>query len=217
MLVLKILGIVLAAVVLIICLILLLPVHVMLYTREDGSIKLLYRILFLTFGRHPNPKSPIVRIAKELTGLSRLSDLGTVKRSVEDSGISTTAGQIVHILLLLLERVVWLLQYCTLRRLRINAVCAGEDAAEAAMEYGAVCAVVYPLIGFVEGNMKVRERGLEVSIGCAFDRAVGGFSLEAELTVRIWYVALALAHIIRRNVEEEIYKEAGNEQRSKEA
>ena len=216
MIVLKILGILLAAVLLIIFLILMLPVRVVIFTREDGSIKILYKILFLTFGRKPNPRSPILRIAKELTGLSRLSDLGTVKQSLEDSGISATAGQIVHILLLLLGRVVWLLQYCTVKRLKIDAVCGGADAAEAAMEYGAVCAVVYPLIGYVEGNMKVRQKGLDVNIGCDFGQVLGSFALETVISVRIWHVARALLHIVRRNMEEEIYKEAGNEQRRKE-
>lgn len=216
MIVLKILGIVLAAILLIIFLILMLPVRVLIFTREDGSIKILYKILFLTFGRKPNPNSPILRIAKELTGLSRLSDLGSVKRSLEDSGVSATAGQIVHILMLLLGRVAWLLRYCTVRRLKIDAVCAGADPAEAAMEYGAVCAVVYPLLGYVESHMKVRQQGLDVNIGCDFGRALGDFSLETELSVRIWHVARALLHIVRRNVEEEIYKEAGNEQRRKE-
>lgn len=215
--VLKILGMVLAAVLLIFFLILTLPVRVVIFTREDGSIKILYKILFLTFGRKPKPNSPILRIVRELTGLSRLSDLGAVKQSLEHSGVSATAGQIVHILLLLLGRAAWLLQYCTVKRLKIDALCGGTDAAEAAMEYGAVCAVVYPLLGYVEGHMKVRQKGLDVNIGCDFSRALGDFSLETVISVRIWHVARALLHIVRRNMEEEIYKEAGNEQRSKEA
>lgn len=212
MIVLKILGIVLAAILLIIVLILMLPVRVVIFTQADGNIKILYKILFLTFGKKPNPRSLIVRVAKELTGLSRLSDLGAIKKSLNDSGVSATAGQIVHILMLLLGRVVWLLQYCTVKRLRVDAVCAGADAAEAAMEYGATCAVIYPLLGYLEGNMKVRQKGLDINVNCDFSRVLGAFDLEAVISVRIWHVARALVYIIRKNVEEEIYKEAGHEQ-----
>lgn len=212
MIVLKILGIVLAAILLIIVLILMLPVRVVIFTQADGNIKILYKILFLTFGKKPNPRSLIVRVAKELTGLSRLSDLSAIKKSLSDSGVSATAGQIVHILMLLLGRVVWLLQYCTVKRLRVDAVCAGADAAEAAMEYGATCAVIYPLLGYLEGNMKVRQKGLDINVNCDFSRVLGAFDLEAEISVRIWHVARALVYIIRKNVEEEIYKEAGHEQ-----
>lgn len=212
MIVLKILGIVLAAILLIIVLILMLPVRVVIFTQADGNIKILYKILFLTFGKKPNPRSLIVRVAKELTGLSRLSDLGTIKKSLSNSGVSATAGQIVHILMLLLGRVVWLLQYCTVKRLRVDAVCAGADAAEAAMEYGATCAVIYPLLGYLEGNMKVRQKGLDINVNCDFSRVLGAFDLEAVISVRIWHVARALVYIIRKNVEEEIYKEAGHEQ-----
>lgn len=205
-----IVGIVLGAIVLIIVLILLLPVNILIHA-DGGQFKLLYRILFLTFGKHPNPNSILVRAAKELTGISKVSDLGRLKRSVDRTGVSATAAQIADILKLLLGRVVWLLPRCRLKKLHVTAVCTGEDAADAAMDYGTVCAVVYPLVGYVESLIPTRPRGTEIQITCDLSQAEGSFILDAKLSVRIFRVAHALLHIIKENVKNEVYREENHE------
>lgn len=146
--ILLVVGIVLAAFLLLIAVILLLPVRVIIKYGDGDEVKLLYRFLGKTFGENPDPNNIIVKSAKKLTGISRFDSIGTVKGSIEDMGVSATAGQIADILMSLLGRVVWILKYCVAERFFIKAVCAGDDAADAAMEYGAVCAVVYPLVGY---------------------------------------------------------------------
>lgn len=205
-----ILGIVLGAIALIIALILMLPVHILIRADQNG-VKLLYRILFLTFGKHPNPNSVLVRLAKELTGISRVSDLGKLKQSVGRAGVSATAAQIADILKQLLGRIVWILPRCRLNRLRLTAVCTGEDAAEVAMEYGAVCAVVYPLVGYLETLIPTRPRGEDIRVLCDLSQEESGFHADVKLSVRIFHVVRALLHIIRENVKNEVYREVNHE------
>lgn len=205
-----ILGIVLGAVALIIALILALPVHILIYADRNG-VKLLYRVLFLTFGKHPNPNNPVARAAKELIGISKVSDLGRLKRSVGQTGVSATAAQVADILKQLLGRVVWLLPRCRLNRLHLTAVCTGEDAAEAAMEYGATCAVVYPLVGYLETLIPTRARGEDIRILCDLSQAESRFCADVKLSVRIFHAARALLHIIRENVKNEVYREVNHE------
>lgn len=203
--VLLIIGIVLAAIAALIAVILLLPVRVIIKYGDDGEVKLLYRFLGKTFGESPDPNNIIVKSAKKITGISKIDSIGTVKGSIDDMGVSATAGQIVDILMSLLGRVVWILKYCVAERLHIKAVCAGDDAAEAAMEYGAVCAVVYPLVGYFETVMRVRESGFDVDVTCDFESADTVFELDTVLRVRVFYVIRALFHIIKRNVEKQVY------------
>ncbi|MBQ9106802.1 MAG: DUF2953 domain-containing protein [Clostridia bacterium] len=201
-----IIGIVLASLALIIGLILAIPVKVILTNDEEKGVKLLYRLLFWTFGENPDPNNIIVRSAKQITGLSQIDNVKALKRTVDNSGISATAGQIADILLMLAGRVFWILQYCTLEKLRLRAVSAGDDAAQTAIDYGATCAVVYPLLGYINSNMKVVQRGWDVEVACDFDGSEQEFELEATVSVRLLHVFRALIYIVKKNVEKEVYK-----------
>lgn len=203
--ILLIIGIVLFALAVIIAVILILPVRVIIKYGDDGEVKLLYRFLGRTFGENPNPNSIIVKGAKKITGISKIEDIGTVKGSVEDMGISATAGQIADIVISLFGRVLWILKYCVAERLHIKAVCAGDDAADAAMEYGAVCAVVYPLVGYFETVMRVKKSGYDIDVSCDFLSNDTVFELDTLFRVRVFYVLGALFHIIKRNAERQVY------------
>ena len=205
--ILLVVGIVLAVILLLIAVILLLPVRVIIKYGDGDEVKLLYRFLGKTFGENPDPNNIIVKSAKKLTGISRFDSIGTVKGSIEDMGVSATAGHIADILMSLLGRVVWILKYCVAERFFIKAVCAGDDAADAAMEYGAVCAVVYPLVGYFQTVMRVREKGFNVDVTCDFESADTVFELDTVFRVRVFYVVVALFHIIKQNVEKQVYSQ----------
>ncbi len=204
--ILLIIGIVLAAIALIITVILLLPVRILIgYDDKSGQVTLLYRFLGMKFGDEPNPDSVISKGAKKITGLSKLDSLGSLKGNVNDIGVSATVGQIVDIIAMLLGRVVWILKYCVIEKLNVNIACVGSDAADAAMEYGAVCAVIYPLIGYLYTVTTVRESGESINVTCDFDGGDGSVSLDTVIRVRIVHIVRALFYIIKENAEKNIY------------
>lgn len=206
--VLLVIGIVFAAIAAIIAFILLLPVRVIIKYSDGQDVKLLTRFLGKTFGENPNPNSIVVKSAKKITGISKLDSIGTVKKSIDDMGVSATAGQIVDIVMLLLGRFFWILKYCVAEKLHIKAVCAGDDAADAAMEYGAVCAVVYPLAGYIETVMQVKQGGYDVSVICDFESYDTTFELDTVFRVRVFYIIGALFNIIKQNVEKQVYSQS---------
>ena len=88
-------------------------------------------------------------------------------------------------------RVKWLLKRVKLEKLRILAVCGGGDAAESAMEYGTVCAVLYPLAGFIRGSTNACERNIDVRVGCDFT-GEPVFEFELRAAIRIIHIVRAL-------------------------
>lgn len=57
-----------------------------------------------------------------------------------------------------------------LRRFSLQIFCAGENAAAAAMEYGVVCATVYPLYGALKNRFRM-PKGARLDVFCPFDGA----------------------------------------------
>lgn len=207
LLVLKIVGCVLGGVLLLIAVILALPVSVILLRDEERPFLILYRFLWMTFGEEPDPDNPVTKAAVKVLGLDKLESVERVKREASQSGAAETAGDIALVLKELLGRVVWILPRCRVKTLQIRSISGGEDAAAVAMDYGLVCAAVYPLVGWIESGLRVSKRGKQIEIGCDYDAEESVFTMNVRLSVRIWYVLLALIHIVRENVKNQVYKE----------
>ena len=207
MLALKIIGGILGGILLLIAVILALPVSVILLRDEERPFLILYRFLWFTFGEEPDPDNPVTKAAVKVLGLDRLESVDRLKKEADRSGVAETAGDLALILKELLGRIVWILPRCKVKTLRIRSVSGGEDAAAVAMDYGMVCAVVYPLIGWIKSALRVSRRGEQVEIGCDYDAEGSTFEMNVRLSVRIWTVLLALLHIVRENVKNQVYKE----------
>lgn len=207
MIVLKIIGTVIAVIILLIALILMLRFKLLIsYDRQKG-LTVLYRILFFTFGKNPNPNSAFAKKLKKMLDIDKIESADAIKQGVEENGISEAIQRIITIVTLLAGRIFWLLKYCRIHKLRIFAVCADEDAANAAIDYGLVCAAVYPLSSIITSNIKTAKNAEDISILCDFE---GEKQLEFDLTVsiRIIHILRALYYNSMAKAETELQQEA---------
>lgn len=210
MIILKILGLILLAVVLIIAIILILPVRVLIFTDKNNEVKILYKFLWFTFGENPDPNNPILREIKDALGLSKIDSAKKIKANAQQSGVSVTAMQIISILKSLIGRIFWLLKYCKVVKLNITSISADEDAAETAMDYGMACSVIYPLVGYIDSAMKVKKNAITLDLKCDFNAKESRFSVDIILSVTVIYVVRAFFHIVKKNAEKEILKAREN-------
>lgn len=185
MVVLKIIGIILATIILLIGLILLVKTKLFVSFSKEKGFDVGFRVLFfkktLTAKKHKAKKqSRLGQKIKQWLGLD-VFDKEELKKDVENGTISETVTQIITIVMLFFDRIKWLLSKLRVDKLKINAVCGG-DSAEAAMEYGLVCASVYPLTAFVTNNINIKKNAEEISIFCNFD---GETYLEFDLKISV--------------------------------
>ncbi len=190
MIVLKVLGIALGVIALLIFIILMLNFKLLVSYDKENGLKVLYKILFFTFGKNPNPNNPIVKAIKRMLELDKIESAEVIKQDVEESGVSEAVKRILTIITLLAGRIVWLLKYCTVKKLRIFAVCADSDAADAALDYGLACAAVYPFCATLTSNIKTAEKAEDIAVYCDFD---GERKLEFSLTVSVRIIHLLRA------------------------
>lgn len=187
------LGIV-AFLALLITAILLLPIDIIIKNDDDDNLILLYKILFKTFGENPDPNNILVKTIKETSGISKIEKDG-LKKNVAESGFWSTVSYTARILLSLLQEIVNVLKYCKLKKLNIKAVCAGEDAAETAVDYGKCCAIIYPIAGFLSSNMKVKRKAQKIDIKCDYTNGENIFKYDILIMIRMYHAIAALFRI----------------------
>lgn len=181
---------------LLITVICLLPVYIYVYYDKENSLYYRYRLLWMVFGEVPNPNNPILKLVKDLSGLSRFDSVKSLKKSVSSLGVGTTAGQILRVLFSLLREIVWLLPKCRLRKLHVKAVCGEAEPDGAAMAYGELCAFVYPAIGVLDNIMPIHRKGLSLDLHCDYEQQVTEVELEAHIRIHVGPVLLALWRVV---------------------
>ncbi len=198
MIVLKIIGIILAVIILIILVALCLPVDVLILVDDKNGFKLLYRFLGKLYGEEPDPNNVIIKGVKKAVGISHLDSIKTIKNTFESRGTAVTVKETADVLLAILNRVVWILRYCRIKKCDIMSISAGDDAA---IDYGTACAVIYPLVGYMKANFSVNERRLNVDIRCDYLNEEASYNVNLELRVKTVHVIRALFYIVKRNLE----------------
>lgn len=173
--------------ILLITVILLLPISVIIKTDQNDELILRYRFLFKTYGEDPDPNNPIIKTLKEASGISRL-EKENLKDKAKKTSYLATLSESFALITALLKRLLGLLNHCNLRVLKLHLICAEEDAAKTAIDYGRVCALAYPFLGFIHSNIKVRKRGEDINIACDYESKKGSYSFEAVLVVRFFRV-----------------------------
>lgn len=181
---------------LLITVILLLPVSIILKTDHNGKLKILYKILFKTFGEHPNPKNPIVIFIKKSTGIYRL-DKEAFDEEKKSSGLLNTLKSDFLFLAEFIKKVLGFLKKYTIKVLKADIVCATDDAAETAMLYGVCHAAVSPLLAFVHSTMRIDEKGEKINIVADYEGGKSSFKFEAVIKTNVFRALTALINLAK--------------------
>ena len=200
-----VLGI-LALIVLLIAGGILLPVDLLLSLDQAKGFRIRYRLLGKIYGdeaKEQKPKkkkkpNPIVESFKKSLGLEHLGSVDKLKSSLMRKGASETLKDTVLAFWEILDRIFWILKRCRITRCKVAVLCGGEDAP---LDYGTACAVVYPLISYLESAAGLRPKAEKITILCDDDRQETILELEIFVRVRVVHILRALLHIIFKNVE----------------
>lgn len=186
----KIFLIILLILALIITAILMLPVDIIIKSDEKGELKLLYKLLFKTYGENPDPNNPIIKAVKKTTGIDKL-EVGEIKKKLKESSYVPTAMETINILKGLLGELGHILKYFSARLFKIDVKCAALDAAQAAINYGQYCALIYPLTAGLGVFIKIPKKTRKISI--ALDHEIEKDKIDYEIIIRVKIVRVLVA------------------------
>ena len=69
------------------------------------------------------------------------------------------------------------------RKFKLDLVIVGEDAAMTAIEYGAVCGIVYPVLSFIEQNLNIKLKQINIEAG--FKQSESSFSTSFDIKANV--------------------------------
>lgn len=98
---------------------------------------------------------------------------------------------------LLLKRLGWLISNIRVRNLNVKYVSGGEDAARAALEYGAACALIYPIAALIENKMHIAPNGMKLDLSCDYDKRERDYLIEVFLRMRGYHAIATLVLILK--------------------
>ena len=97
-----------------------------------------------------------------------------------------TVSEYAELLRELLKSFGEMLRHITVGRLYVNISVCGEDAADTAVQYGGVCAVIYPFAAFTESKIKVKN--MELNVEPDFERGESFGEAFISLTIKPFHV-----------------------------
>ena len=206
--VLKIIGVILAVVILIIILVLLLRIKLVLGLYDNGKFRFTIRILCFNFGgkaKKEKPESDFVKKIKAKFGLDILHK-EELKNSIENGSFTDKASRLAALVMLFLGQVKYLFSKIRVDRLYTMIICGG-DGAEAAIDYGIVCSAIYPLAGYLDASLNMKNNAQNIQVYCDFENE-SKIEFELILSIRIMYLlkafmgAISDASVMAKKMEE---------------
>mgnify|MGYP000847676905 FL=1 len=175
---------ILLAIIGIMLLLLLLPVH--LRATFNGDLKVSAGVLFINFKLYPRPPvSEKKRLKKERREQKRKKKerkrLSEAEEELQVEGVWALVKYYIEMGKLITSTAKRLLKTITVDRLNLNIVVATDDAARTAIDYGKICAVVYPIQALIESTMRVRRREINISTDFLLESGV----LEGDIKIHV--------------------------------
>jgi hypothetical protein len=128
---------------------------------------------------------------------------------VEQHGVVGAIEQIASVFLLLPKSVKRLMKGATVRGMDLQIAVAGEDAAQAAITYGRVCSVFYPLLGRASAYVNfVRPR---VNLYCDYEATASVIKGKAGLYIPLYRGLGTGLYILKELIKKNLKNKGGNQ------
>ena len=181
------------AITLVLCAFLLLPVKFIIRNDDENHIYFRVKFLFWTFGE---PKKKVKQQPQsKSTGIEQLKS-ESLKARIQRDGLIDTVTVGAKILTELFRELVHLFRHCVAEKFEFKLLCSSDDAAETAIKYGSCCAIVYPLLGFINSAIKVNPKGRKIDISCQYNGVSEVFRYDFLISVRVLFIVAALLRFL---------------------
>lgn len=172
---------IIGGIILLIALLLILPITAQIDFKDDFFVKVkylgitVYKITPDEEEQKPNEKAKKTEKTKE-------KQKGLFTKLTEKHGFKGAVKEMVSFALDILKKTKKQLLKIKLRNIKIDLIVVGSDAAQTAIDYGAICGVVYPVLSVVEQNLNVKYKKINITAGFKQTDSQFTFSLDVKAT-----------------------------------
>ncbi len=157
----------------------------------------------------PKKKSGIVAKLLDFLGLSEISSIANLKKSLSKKGIVGTLHSIFTAVKQLFLRIAGLVKKGVFKKFDLTIVVADSDAADAALQFGQVCAVAFPMLQFLENSVKICKENIDIR--CDYDLDSTQISFDGQLNYRPWHFVCFFMGLVMNYIKRSIKKEKSYE------
>ncbi len=153
-----------------------------LYLSKDGF--LIFSFLFFKIRYDFYGENKVKRVKKTKKGKGKTSKTnkeGYFKKIFREKGVIEGSVEILSILKSIISKIFETISKATITKLNLNITVAGEDPALTAVTYGGVCAVVYPIIGLINGISTVKNQNVIIGADYETKDSKGEFLVEIKM------------------------------------
>lgn len=157
--------------------------------------------------KKPETKKDTSSVGKllDFLGLSEISSIANVKNSIEKAGIVGTLQAVSRSIRELFLKIFRLVRKGKFKKFRLQIIAGDEDCGDAAVQYGKICAVAFPLLAFLKNTMRFREQ--IVDIRCDYSIESTQVSFDGQLNYRPWHFVCFLTGLLIDNIKRSVRKE----------
>ncbi len=148
---------IIAAILILILVLLTLPISIIADFMEEGEITVKYLFLRFKFGLKRGKEDKPKKRKKKSDEKPEIAERHKKEESLT-SKVTAYSGLVRE----LLKKLVELLKNMVVKDFIVDIKVASSDAADTAIKYGSLCAVVYPTVALVDDFMEVRRERIDV-------------------------------------------------------
>lgn len=202
----KIFLIVLIAIIALFGIILVSNIRFKIFLSKDGYIVIKYLFLRFRFDVYGETKLKRVKskaVKKSDSNKSKKDSKplkeGYFKKLFDEKGVVEGVVHFLSLIKLIFSKIASLSSKCKINNLVLSVKTASDDAAETAIYYGAVSAVVYPAIGLLNGIFPIKKQ--KVNILADYNAKKPEIEFAATLKIRVFNLVKAVFSFIKDYIQ----------------
>ncbi len=168
---------IIVGIILLIALLLLLPITAGIEFKNDFFVKIKY-LGITVYKTKPDGEQSEVKQKKEVPNKSTEKEKGLFTTLREKYGFKGAVKEIFNFILDVLKATKKHLLKVKIRKVKLDLIVVGSDAAQTAVEYGAVCGFVYPILSLIEQNLNIKYKAVNIEAGFKHTESQFGFSAD---------------------------------------
>lgn len=127
-------------------------------------------------------------------GLGDIASIANAKKALDQKGLMDMLGDLATAVGKIFARIGQLLGRGVFPHFSLQILVGDEDAADAAMTYGRICSIVFPVITLLDSAMTFRHRAIDIR--CDFEKESTAVCFDGQLNYRPWHFVLFLGGLI---------------------
>lgn len=124
-----------------------------------------------------------------------------ISKLIEEKGILSAVNEIADIVKSICSEFGKLLKHIRVNKFSLAINVASDDPAVTAVEYGSICAVVYPMVRLIEANTKFNHKSTKVDVNSDFVSTSPSLDFDVEIKIRLVFILAAALKIFIKLVK----------------